>query len=379
MAELELFSQQKIHITSEIVEIVGVTNIDGSLSLNSVPITPSTPITLANVGNSPNAQGATLTGSVFRLQPCSQSEPGVLVQGEQDVPAGNKNFVGTLRTYSGDFFPEDSRGMRWQGVGQEVYLYVNDHGFAWVNDTWDRSETGAPVESIVIGNNAAANHTLPFQSNVVIGNDAAVDATTASSCLILGRFAFQHGNGNGNVHLGYEAGQNLVGDRNLTAGFQAGSGNASGNDNMYLLHAGSPGESGRMRIGTPGVQTECNIAGITGVSIGGGVPVVVDAFGQLGITVSARRYKEQIQPIKAELSKKVMELEVKTFVMKDSKAIGYGLIAEEVEAVLPDAVVYNAQKVIETVDYQKITMLLLHQVQCLMGEVAELKKLNKFL
>ena len=44
-------------------------------------------------------------------------------------------------------------------------------------------------------------------------------------------------------------------------------------------------------------QTNTFIAGISGVTIAGGVPVVIDANGQLGSTTSSERFKDEIKPM----------------------------------------------------------------------------------
>src|SRR5450432_3621101 len=46
-----------------------------------------------------------------------------------------------------------------------------------------------------------------------------------------------------------------------------------------------------------------------------------------------------------------------------SKPLDYGLIAEEVAEVYPDLVVRNADGEVETVQYQKLTPMLLNEVQ----------------
>ena len=54
-------------------------------------------ITLANVGSSPNAQGASLSGQQLTLQPASASFPGVITTGTQTI-AGAKTFSGDITT-----------------------------------------------------------------------------------------------------------------------------------------------------------------------------------------------------------------------------------------------------------------------------------------
>lgn len=65
--------------------------------LDAVSFRPSAegPVTLASVGVSPNAQGASLSGQVLTLQPASGSQPGLVTAGTQTI-AGNKTFSGTI-------------------------------------------------------------------------------------------------------------------------------------------------------------------------------------------------------------------------------------------------------------------------------------------
>jgi hypothetical protein len=93
-------------------------------------------------------------------------------------------------------------------------------------------------------------------------------------------------------------------------------------------------------------------------------------------------------------SDKVLTLRPVTFQYKEaeedgSNPIQYGLIAEEVEKVMPDLVVYNDQGQPETLAYQTLAPLLLNelqkehkqlqnehkQIEQLQAEVAELREL----
>jgi hypothetical protein len=72
-----------------------------------------------------------------------------------------------------------------------------------------------------------------------------------------------------------------MGNRNIALGFQAGSNLITGDDNIDIGDIGVFFESGAIRIGTTGTQTNAYIAGIYGVSITG-APVVVAPDGHLG-------------------------------------------------------------------------------------------------
>ena len=47
-----------------------------------------------------------------------------------------------------------------------------------------------------------------------------------------------------------------------------------------------------MRLGQNGMQTNTYIAGISGVTVAGGVHVIIDSTGHLGTIVSSKRFKE---------------------------------------------------------------------------------------
>ena len=70
----------------------------------------------------------------------------------------------------------------------------------------------------------------------------------------------------------------------------------------------------------------------------------------------------------AEASSGILQLRPVTFRYKQASADGskprqYGLIAEEVAEVYPDLVVYNTDGEVETVQYRKLTTMLLNELQ----------------
>jgi hypothetical protein len=79
---------------------------------------------------------------------------------------------------------------------------------------------------------------------------------------------------------------NTSGESNTALGYAAGY-NTTGSNNVSIANQGVAGESGRVRIGTPGLQTATFVAGIDGATIGGPAkPVLVNANGRLGTEVS---------------------------------------------------------------------------------------------
>lgn len=162
--------------------------------------------------------------------------------------------------------------------------------------------------------------------------------------------------------------QNTSGSNNIAIGRSAGREIATASNNINLANTGTATDAGVVRIGTSGTHTALFVAGVTGVSPNlPAVPVLVDGNGQLGATTSSRRFKEDVADM-GEASVAVLHLRPVTFRYQrpyadGSKPIDYGLIAEEVAEIYPDLVVRGADGKVETVQYQKLTPMLLNEVQ----------------
>jgi hypothetical protein len=95
--------------------------------------------------------------------------------------------------------------------------------------------------------------------------------------------------------------------------------------------------------------------------------VVIDSNGQLGTMSSSQRFKEDIRGM-GDASSGLPRLRPVTFRYKQpyqdgSKPIDYGLIAEEVAQVYPDLAVKGPDGKMQTVQYQKLTPMLLNELQ----------------
>jgi hypothetical protein len=168
---------------------------------------------------------------------------------------------------------------------------------------------------------------------------------------------------------------NTTGSGNTALGFGAGSAWTVGSNNIAIGNAGVAGESNTIRIGTS--QTRTFIAGIRGIRVTKTQAVLVDANGQIGTSRSSIRYKEDVHTM-GDASNPLMNLRPVTFRYKEaesdgSKPIQYGLIAEEVEKVMPDLVIYNAQGTPESVAYETLPSLLLNEYQKQGRELAAAK------
>ena len=175
--------------------------------------------------------------------------------------------------------------------------------------------------------------------------------------------------------------QNTTGNNNIALGFNAGF-FITGSNNIDIGSVGLAGESGKIRIGRLGTHDGTFIAGIFGVAVPGGSPVVVNSNGRLGVTVSSVRFKENIKPMD-KASEAILALQPVTFRYKpdlDPDGIPqFGLIAEQVEKVNPHLVAHDADGKVNTVRYEAVNAMLLNEflkehkkVQQLEGTIASL-------
>ena len=114
------------------------------------------------------------------------------------------------------------------------------------------------------------------------------------------------------------------------------------------------------------------------------MPVLIDQDGQLGTISSSRRYKEDIKPIE-QASEGVLKLKPVTFHYKNrdiktDMTPQFGLIAEEVEQVNRDLVVYDKEGKLWSVRYDAVNVMLLNEflkehkkVEEQQASIAELK------
>jgi len=222
-------------------------------------------------------------------------------------------------------------------------------------------------------NTAVGAATLQFNThgvdNSATGTNALQSNTTGNSNTANGYAALRSNTtGSYNIALGYNAGLNLTtGSNNIAVGNSAGYNLTTGSNNIDIGNDGVAAEANTIRIGTLGTQTKTFLAGVRGVTATGGAAVYVTSTGQLGTVTSSRRYKEDIEPM-GDVSDRLMSLQPVTFRYKEAdqggnKPIQYGLIAEDVDTVMPELVVRNADGSPETVSYHVLPSLLLNEYQ----------------
>jgi len=183
-----------------------------------------------------------------------------------------------------------------------------------------------------------------------------------------------------NVAIGYSTMDNLTGGGfNIAIGYQSGSAyTGSEGFNICINANGVEGESNTLHLGdsTSGhALNKAYIGGIYGVTTSGSaVAVLIDSTGNLGTVSSSLRYKELIRDM-GKSSDFIYQLRPVTFsYIKDkSQQTQIGLIAEEVEKIYPNLVVYDGEGRPDAVKYHELPVLLLNEIQKLKKEIEQLK------
>jgi len=238
------------------------------------------------------------------------------------------------------------------------------NGFAALNHNTSGNDNTATGFYALTLNSTGGNNTAN-------GFQALVDNTTGSENTAIGWAALGNNTtGSGNIALGVSAGHFTTGDSNIVIG-----------------NGGVGGESRTIRIGTKPTHKNTFIAGISGVTVPTGIPVIVDANGHLGTTTSSARFKDAIKPMD-KMSEAILSLKPVTFRYKkelDPDAIPqFGLVAEDVAKVDPDLVAKDDEGKPYTVRYESVNAMLLNEflkehkkVEEQASEIADLKSALK--
>lgn len=206
------------------------------------------------------------------------------------------------------------------------------------------------------------------QGNTGVGHESLMSATNGSNNVAVGNGALKNNTaGNGNVAIGVLAGSSLT----------------AGNNNVHIGNPGLSSEFNAIRIGSGsgGItvpHTAIYLAAVRGVTTGvaNAIPVLIDGAGQLGTTSSSIRFKDDVRDMGDE-SANLMQLRPVTFRYKAHGPDGpkqYGLIAEEVDAVMPELVARSKDGEIETVMYHELPAILLNEIQRLEKRIADLER-----
>lgn len=197
-------------------------------------------------------------------------------------------------------------------------------------------------------------------SNTGVGFYALEANSTGKNNVALGYYGLRaNTTGSNNIAVGYNALAGVTtGIANMGLGTNAGIHVAAGSANIEIANPGATSDDHVIRIGT--VQTKTFIAGIKGAPLSGAT-VVVSASGQLGVIKSSARYKKNIRTLD-DTSDKLAQLRPVSYEYKTEPGVThFGLVAEEVDKVLPELVIRDEKNRPDSVQYQELIPLLLQQ------------------
>jgi hypothetical protein len=317
------------------------------------------------------------------LWPTGQSQPtastlnsytGLILANEAIVAGGNNGSVTAYVTddtdvildLNGYFLPVGSQSGTGIALGPNAHAGAFDVSIG--NQAGGTNETSGSANMAIGAGVLTANNTGSL--NVGIGNGALGVNTSGNYNTAIGDHSLAaNTTGTSNVAIGVSALKNeTTGQNNIAVGFNAGQNVNAGSNNIDIGNTAPGDESGVIRLGDPAVQNGGTyIAGISGVTVTGGIGVVIDSSGHLGTTTSSARFKEDIHDM-GDASDSLMLLRPVTFRYKQpaadgSKPLQYGLIAEEVEKTYPELVVHDKDGKVMSVQYQQLPAMLLNEVQ----------------
>ncbi len=199
------------------------------------------------------------------------------------------------------------------------------------------------LNTVGIGNTALGMQALESNDN---GN-----GNTATGALAL----FSNTTGVGNTASGAEAlFVNTSGNLNTALGNSAGFLATTGSNNVYI---------GSDVLGVAGESFNTYISNVYG-SVATARAVYVNSDNKIGTLSSSRRYKEEIRPMN-QASNAIFALKPVSFRYKKeidrSRALCFGLIAEEVAQISPELITRDRKGKPQTVRYEAVNAMLLNE------------------
>jgi len=245
-------------------------------------------------------------------------------------------------------------------------------------------ETNSGLRSVAVG--YAALRIASGSNNACVGYNSGRAVTTGEYLAGLGRDALYNcTTGGGNAAFGASSCYNVTtGAQNVGFGLNGGADITTGSYNICIgsfasvdtgarSHSIMIGYNGNTYAANDSIKigfgstpyTKCFVDGIRGITTvnNNAVAVLIDSAGQLGTVSSSIRFKENVTNMdNADL---LYQLRPVNFNYKtdESKSKQYGLIAEEVNEVMPDLVAHDQTGQIETVKYHLLPAILLDLVK----------------
>jgi Chaperone of endosialidase/Collagen triple helix repeat (20 copies) len=240
--------------------------------------------------------------------------------------------------------------------------------------------TSGPSENAGVGSGVLGSATQP--GNVAVGIHSLTEVGGFGGPSGIGNTAvgmrtmeFPSTSGGFNVAVGRRAGRSLSGARNILLGVDAGSALNTGSNNVYIVGSAGTNESQALRIGQA-AQTRAFVAGIYSSMVDGIAVHVDNATGQLGVLTSSARFKIDVRDV-GDASATLSRLHPVSYRYRldlDATAtLQYGLIAEEVDQVMPDLIVREPSARPYTVRYDMLVPLLVNEIQRRSARLATLR------
>lgn len=322
--------------------------------------------------------GSTLTESFnFLALPTTSSSAGqIKINGNRFLHAEgtNNTFFGT-NAGNFTFASTTSVGLGYQSLMNAAPSSAN--GNVAIGTSSLSAITGGSTNSnVAIGYQAGYQATTTFQNNVLLGANTCSNAGTGiSSNVVIGINSMTGSSKtspSSNVIVGDNAGTAITtGTKNTFIGSGSGIGvtTTAANININGGNAGNVGNQLTIGSGTGTGTQQLNFSVIYGIrgtttTNADAVAVLIDSAGQLGTVSSSIRYKENVSDME-DVSSPILNIRPVMFDFKDKPKHKkcMGLIAEEVEQVMPSLVAYNSEGAVESVKYQDISILLLNEIK----------------
>jgi Chaperone of endosialidase len=236
-------------------------------------------------------------------------------------------------------------------------------------------------DNTAIGYYALVSNTA--NGNTATGSQTLRENITGTYNTATGYGALSANTADGNTANGVQAlTSNQGGFYNTAVGYAALRDNTAGSYNTALGNAAGSNitGSGNVCIGQ-GLFGEAGVSGTTWIknvyaSQATARAVYVDGDNKIGTQSSSRRYKEEIKPMDT-ASETLFALKPVTFRYKKeidrSRALSFGLIAEEVVMISPDLITRDEEGQPQTVRYEAINAMLLNEFLKEHRTVKELK------
>ena len=319
--------------------------ITASLSGNATTATTATNFSGSLSGDVSGAQSATVVSTVGGKTASDIASATATVDA-----ATNVNTASTLvkRDGTGSFAAQDISMVDAIASGFVSFPTTSSLSVGTIQQNGGRFIHSYGTNNTFVGQNAGNFTMSGTGNNTAIGTSSLAANTTGADNTVVGKSA---------------GAAVTTGSNNVIIGYNIAATTTTGNNNIYIdgNSLNPANESNTIRIGN--TQTIAFMQGVSGVSLVGSA-VVVTGSGQLGTLLSSKTFKHSIASL-YNVSEKIYDLNPVSFIY-NSDELGrtrYGLIAEEVEEILPELVIRNENGQPQSVCYEMLPVLLLKELQ----------------